>query len=141
MRDNTTNRTSMAPLVVSALLAIASPTFAVAGDVGAERIEINGKIAYDDGEPIRGANVLLLEGHPPRDGNLPAFTPFARAVTDANGAFQFDVDRKLAVIIELVRDKCEWFSARTSIDDQQLKSAKAITLEITSTRDVCGEVP
>jgi hypothetical protein len=123
-------------LVASLFTAILASSPALAHDE--QPLRIGGRVSYDDDQPIRGANVLLLEGRAPEGSELPAFTPFARAVTDASGTFRFEVERKRAVIVELIEDECQWFSVRVSIPDEQLASTRPIVLNIRSKHDVCS---
>lgn len=136
MQRSTTRYRSTARWVIGVMLTCSlSP--ALADRRSSSELSIGGSAHYDDGAPIRGANVLLLEGCDPKPGQLPSFTPFARAVTDANGEFHFAVARKRAVIVELIGDRCDWFAVRNSIDGAQLKSQKQINVELVSKRDAC----
>ena len=118
------------------LVALAAPYCAQAAQAP-DRLQIIGTAHYDDGSPIAGANVLLLEGTAATGEDLPSFVPFARGVSDAQGAFRLSVERKRAVIVELIRDKCDWFSVRASLDERELETRDSMPVELISRHDVC----
>ena len=50
-----------------------------------------------------------------------SFFPFARALIDVNGRYTFEIERQEALIVELIRDKCDWFGLRRSMGEDELK--------------------
>jgi len=137
MRRSTTKLTSTALLVASTGFTTAGALAASEPGGSESRLLVNGQALYDDNQPIRGANVLLLRGEPPRPGDLPAFAPIARAITDANGAFRFRIAERGAYIVELLGDECQWFSVREPIDYQQSIAENAVELRLVSRYDAC----
>ncbi len=135
MQSKIIGRKSIALWVTSAVmvLLLAIPLAFAAGKP--KNVTISGKVYYEDGTPIPGATILLLEGKIPKPGELPPFTPFARRGTDENGVFRFEATRKWAVIVELVGDHCDWNSVRVSLDQKELKNAATIHVDLVTSRD------
>lgn len=90
--------------------------------LGAFRIE--GKVAFEDGQAIPEATVIIRELYG-NTGGMPKVQIMAVATTDEGGEFHFKTDRiRGALHLRLLPDRCDWSGDVSVISKKELSGGR-----------------